>query len=156
MRELAKTSFNTKLTLVFSTALREIHLGFLRAPSVKVSSGRPCVGARRSSRPNWRLQISGPLGARGDPPDSTLHHVTANASCSSLSVQGSGSFANSALLPSTGSQGRQSVLRHHRAVASVAEAQYGPRAKGGGISPLAQVTFLWQCRGTASHVKAAV
>ena len=156
MRTLSKISFMPKLTLVFSTALREIHLGFLRAPSVKVSSGRPCVGARRSSPPSGRLQFSGLLGTRSVPSDSMHHHVTAIAPCSSVSARGFGSFASPARLPSTGSQGCQSVLRPRRAVAIVPEPQYGLYAKRGGISPLARVAFLWQCRGIATHVKVAV
>ena len=156
MRTLSKISFTPKLTLVFSTALRRRNLRVLRVPSIKASSARSSVGPCRSSQPNERLQISSPLSTRGALPGSMHRHVTANAHCSSLSVQGSGSFANPARLRSTGSQGRQSVLRHHQTAASVAEDQYGPRAKGGGISPLASVPFLWQCRSIAIHVKAAV
>ena len=155
MHTLSKISFTPKLTNVFSTALGRISLRFLRAPSIKVSSSRWSVGPCRSSQPNDRLQISGPLGTRGVLPGSMHRHVTANAHRSSLSVQGAGSFANPARLRSTGSQGPQPVRRHHRTAASVAEDQYGPRATGGSISPLARIAFLWQCRGTASHVKTA-
>ena len=155
MRTLSKIGFMPRLTLVFSTALRRISLRFSRVPSIKVSSSRSSAGVCCSSQPNERLLISGPLGTRGVLPGSMLRYVTANAHCPSLSVQSSSSFANPARLLSTRIQGCQSVRRHHRAVASAAENQFGPRARGGGISPLAPVAFLWQCRGSASRVKTA-